>query len=108
MVTKKSLTPASGLGDRVTMYRHALWTLVAIVAVVAGLVGVGGAYYVVSHSGGAGAPEVVATFYPYQYLAARGAGDRLSVPALLPPGLGAPELGPTPPGSLAIAPFPAL
>ena len=90
------------------MYRHALLTLVAIVAVVAGLVGVGGAYYVVSHSGGAGAPEVVATFYPYQYLAARVAGDRLSVRALVPPGVEPHEWEPTPRDSLTIALSPAF
>ena len=90
------------------MYRHALWTLVAIVAVVAGLVGVGGAYYVLSHSGEAGAPEVVATFYPYQYLASRVAGDRLSVRALVPPGVEPHEWEPTPRDSLTIALSPAF
>src|SRR5438552_1301731 len=53
------------------MRRHALWTLVAIVAVELGLVGAGGAYYVLSQTGGVNGPAVVASFYPYQFLASR-------------------------------------
>src|SRR5437763_1738178 len=40
------------------MRRHALWTLVAIVAVELGLVGAGGAYYVLSQTGGVNGPAV--------------------------------------------------
>src|SRR5947199_8470276 len=67
------------------MHRHALWTLVAIVAVELGLVGAGGAYYVLSQTGGVNGPAVVASFYPYQFLASRVAGDRFAVSALVPP-----------------------
>ena len=108
IVSQESLTTAIGLRDRVTMFRHALWNLVAIVTVVMGLVGVGGAYYVLSHSGEAGTPEVVATFYPYQYLASRVAGDRFSVRALVPPGVEPHEWEPTPRDSLTIAISPAF
>jgi len=90
------------------MYRHAFWTLVTIVAVVASLVGAGGAYYVLSHSNGAAAPEVVASFYPYQYLASRVAGDRFSVRALVPPGVEPHDWEPTPRDSLTIAISPAI
>src|SRR5205814_6972705 len=68
------------------MSRHALWTLVAIVAVELGLVGAGGAYYVLSQTGGVNGPVVIASFYPYQFLASRVAGDRFAVTALVPPG----------------------
>ena len=90
------------------MYRHALWTLVAIVAVVASLVGAGGAYYVLSRPGGAAVPEVMASFYPYQYLASRVAGDRFSVRALVPPGVEPHDWEPTPRDSLTIAISPAF
>jgi len=90
------------------MYRHAFWTLVTIVAVVASLVGAGGAYYVLSHSSGAAVPEVVASFYPYQYLASRVAGDRFSVRALVPPGVEPHDWEPTPRDSLTIAISPAI
>lgn len=108
IVSQESLTTAIGLRDHVDMYRHALWTLVAIVSVVAILVGAGASYYVLSHSGGVGPPEVVATFYPYQYLASRVAGDRFPVRALVPPGVEPHDWEPTPRDSLTIALSPAF
>src|SRR5437762_1574645 len=84
------------------MSRHALWTLVAIVAVELGLVGAGGAYYVLSQTGGVNGPAVVASFYPYQFLASRVAGDRFAVSALVPPGVEPHDWEPTPRDVLTI------
>ena len=84
------------------MRRHALWTLVAIVAVELGLVGAGGAYYVLSQTGGVNGPAVVASFYPYQFLASRVAGDRFAVSALVPPGVEPHDWEPTPRDVLTI------
>src|SRR5204862_97570 len=84
------------------MRRHALWTLVAIVAVELGLVGAGGAYYVLSQTGGVHGPAVIASFYPYQFLASRVAGDRFAVTALVPPGVEPHEWEPTPRDVLTI------
>src|SRR5205823_2987109 len=50
------------------MRRHAFWTLVAIVAVDLGLVGAGGAYYVLSQTGGVRGPAVVASVDPHLWL----------------------------------------
>jgi len=84
------------------MRRHALWTLVAIVAVELGLVGAGGAYYVLSQTGGVHGPAVLALFYPYQFLASRVAGDRFAVTALVPPGVEPHDWEPTPRDVLTI------
>src|SRR5438094_10352653 len=84
------------------MRRHALWTLVAIVAVELGLVGAGGAYYVLSQTGGVNGPAVVASFSPYQFLASRVAGDRFAVSALVPPGVEPHDWEPTPRDVLTI------
>src|SRR5437762_11596965 len=90
------------------MRRHALWTLVAIAAVELGLVGAGGAYDVLSQTGGVNGPAVIASFYPYQFFAARVAGDRFAVTALVPPGVAPHDWQPTPRDVLTIgtaAPF---
>src|SRR6184192_378572 len=84
------------------MRRHALWTLVAIVAVELGLVGAGGAYYVLSQTGGVNGPAVIASFYPYQFFASRVAGDRFAVTALVPPGVEPHDWEPTPRDVLTI------
>jgi zinc transport system substrate-binding protein len=84
------------------MRRHALWTLIAIVAAELGLVGAGGAYYVLSQTGGVHGPPVVASFYPYQFLASRVAGDRFAVSALVPPGVEPHDWEPTPQDVLTI------
>ena len=84
------------------MRRHAFWTLVAIVAVDLGLVGAGGAYYVLSQTGGVRGPAVVASFYPYQFLTSRVAGDRFAVSALVPPGIEPHDWEPTPQDVLTI------
>jgi zinc transport system substrate-binding protein len=84
------------------MRRHALWTLVAIVAVELGLVGAGGVYYVLSQTGGVNGPTVVASFYPYEFLASRVAGDRFAVSALVPPGVEPHDWEPTPQDVLTI------
>src|SRR2546429_10021094 len=84
------------------MRRHALWTLVAIVAVELGLVGAGGAYYVLSQTGGVTGPVVIASFYPYQFLASRVAGARFALTALVPPAAEPHDWEPTPRDVLTI------
>lgn len=77
--------------------------MVAIVAVVASLVMAGGAYYALSRPGGVRGPEVVASFYPYQFLASRIAGDRFAVQALVPAGVEPHDWEPTPRDMLTMA-----
>jgi len=74
----------------------AKWTVVAILILATGLVAAGGAYYVLTRPAGPGKPVVVASFYPYQYFTSRGAGDRYSVLALVPPGVEPDQWEPTP------------
>ena len=78
------------------MQRQSRWTLIAIIVVVAALVGAGTAYYALTHPGGPSGPEVVASFYPYKYFASRVAGDRYSVSALVPAGVEPHDWEPTP------------
>jgi len=85
------------------MDKSAAWTLLAIVAVVASLVSAGGVFYAVNRPGGVQGPQVVASFYPYQFFASRVAGDRLSVRALVPPGVEPHDWEPTPRDSLTMA-----
>src|SRR5436853_4025202 len=85
------------------MRRHAVRPLVRILALELGLVGAGGAYYVLSQTGGVNGPAVVASFYPYQFLASRVAGDRFAVSALVPPGVEPHDWEPTPRDVLTIA-----
>jgi len=77
------------------MERHARWTILAIIAVSASLIVAGVAYYAFTRSGPV-APQVVASFYPYQYFTSRVAGDRYSVAALVPPGVEPHDWEPTP------------
>src|SRR2546428_13434416 len=80
------------------MERHAQRTIIAIIAVSLSLVVAGVAYYALTRAGPTG-PQVVASFYPYQHFTSRSAGDRYSGAALVPPGAGPHEWGPTPGGA---------
>src|SRR5207248_8594297 len=51
---------------------------------------------------GVNGPAVVASFYPYQFLASRVAGDRFAVSALVPPGVEPHDWEPTPRDVLTI------
>src|SRR2546422_10796817 len=77
------------------MERHAQRTIIAIIAVSLSLVVAGVAYYALTRAGPTG-PQVVASFYPYQYFTSRIAGDRYSVAALVPPGVEPHDWEPTP------------
>src|SRR2546425_11859255 len=77
------------------MERHAQRTIIAIIAVSLSLVVAGVAYYALTRAGPTG-PQVVASFYPYQYFTSRIAGDRYPVAALVPPGVEPHDWGPTP------------
>src|SRR2546428_11182949 len=77
------------------MERHAQRTIIAIIAVSLSLVVAGVAYYALTRAGPTG-PQVVASFYPYQYFTSRIAGDRYPVAALVPPGVEPHDWEPTP------------
>jgi zinc transport system substrate-binding protein len=77
------------------MERHAQRTVIAIIAVSVSLIVAGVAYYALTRAGPTG-PQVVASFYPYQYFTSRVAGDRYSVVALVPPGVEPHDWEPTP------------
>src|SRR5207245_730933 len=77
------------------MERHAQRTIIAIIAVSLSLVVAGVAYHALTRAGPTG-PQVVASFYPYQYFTSRIAGDRYSVGALVPPGVEPHDWEPTP------------
>src|SRR3989442_2024644 len=77
------------------MERHAQRTIIAIIAVSLSLVVAGVAYYALTRAGPTG-PQVVASFYPYQYFTSRIAGDRSSVAALVRPGVEPNDWEPTP------------
>ena len=77
------------------MERHAQRTIIAILAVSLSLVVAGVAYYALTQAGPTG-PQVLASFYPYQYFTSRVAGDRYPVGALVPPGVEPHDWEPTP------------
>src|SRR2546426_11436033 len=70
------------------MERHAQRTIIAIIAVSLSLVVAGVAYYALTRAGPTG-PQVVASFYPYQYFTSR-------IAALVPPGVEPHDWEPTP------------
>ncbi|TLZ70194.1 MAG: zinc ABC transporter substrate-binding protein [Methanobacteriota archaeon] len=76
--------------------------IVAMISVVATLVIAGAAYYVLTRRP-ADQPDVVASFYPYQFLTSRVAGDRLTVGALVPSGVEPHDWEPTPSDAATMA-----